>query len=134
MFSVIFSSKLRFWFIYKVNHYESLLGFFATRILLTSASSYKERRQERNRISNSVKNESVKVRESFFKLVNSKLYIIYIDYMYTILHVLFHELIPTFAKIKKQWYIYHKDRYKAVNSTLNSYLLEKMLKSSLTVI
>ena len=33
------------------------------------------KRQERNRISNSVKNESVKVRESFVKLVNSKLYI-----------------------------------------------------------
>ena len=49
-------------------------------------------------------------------------------------HVLFHELIPTFAKIKKQWYIYHKDRQRAVKSILNSYLLEKMLKSSLTVI
>ena len=38
-------------------------------------------------------------------------------------HALFHEVTPTFAKMRGQ-FINHKDRYNAVKSILNSYLLE----------
>ena len=50
-------------------------------------------------------------------------------------HALFHELTPTFAKVKGQ-FINHKDQHSAVKSILNSHLLEhrKNLRSSLTVI
>ena len=38
-------------------------------------------------------------------------------------HVLFHEVTPPFAKVRGQ-FINHKDRYNAVQSILNSHLLE----------
>ena len=38
-------------------------------------------------------------------------------------HALFHEVTPTFAKVRGQ-FINHKDRYNAVKSILNSHILE----------
>ena len=38
-------------------------------------------------------------------------------------HALFHELTPTFAKVKRQ-FINHKDKYSTVKSILSSHLLE----------